>query len=99
MDMMNMHDCFVIETDRLVLRHWHNEDAAGLYRYASEERVSELALWPRHTSVEMSREVIEKIFIPNPNPTEAALFERSRILDRPSLLESRSDHRSLVRIN
>ena len=55
-----------METDRLVLRRWRIDDDKSLYKYASDERVSELALWPRHTSVEMSREVIEKIFIPNP---------------------------------
>ena len=54
-----------IETDRLVLRRWRTGDAEALYKYASDERVSELALWPRHTSVEMSREIIEKFFIPN----------------------------------
>ncbi len=57
---------YFIETNRLILRRWRIEDDAALYKYASDERVSELALWPRHTSVEMSREVIETIFIPNP---------------------------------
>lgn len=59
-----------IETPRLRLRPWHTDDAEVLYRYASEPRVSELALWPPHTSVDMSREVIERFFIPNP-PTLA----------------------------
>lgn len=56
----------MIETERLILRPWHTDDAEALYRYASDERVSRLALWPRHTSVEMSREVIEKYFMPQP---------------------------------
>lgn len=55
----------IIDTDRLVLRPWKIEDAEALYKYASDEKVSELAMWSRHTSVEMSREVIEKFFIPN----------------------------------
>lgn len=54
-----------METERLILRPWSMDDVDCLYKYASDGRVSELALWPRHTSVEMSREVIEKIFIPN----------------------------------
>jgi len=54
-----------IVTDRLILRNWRLEDAENLYKYASDERVSELALWPRHESIEMSRMVIEKIFLPN----------------------------------
>lgn len=56
----------MIETDRLILRPWRVEDAEALFKYASDKRVSELALWPRHTSVEISRYVIEKIFMPNP---------------------------------
>ncbi len=56
----------MIETNRLILRRWRLTDAEALYKYASDYRVSALALWPRHTSVEMSRDVIEKFFIPNP---------------------------------
>lgn len=62
-----MFKAFSIETDRLILRHWVTDDAADLYRYASDGRVSEMAQWPRHASVEMSREVIEKVFMPNSN--------------------------------
>lgn len=57
----------VIETERLILRRWRESDADGLFRYASDGRVSEMALWPRHTSVEMSREVIRQFFIPDEN--------------------------------
>lgn len=56
----------MIETDRLILRPWSVDDAEALYRYASDLRVSELALWPRHTSVEMSRMVIREFFMTNP---------------------------------
>ena len=57
----------IIETERLVLRPWRIADAEALFKYASEPRVSELALWPCHTSVEMSRWVIENIFMTNPH--------------------------------
>lgn len=56
----------VVDTGRLFLRPWRESDAGALYRYASDGRVSEMALWPRHTSVEMSRQVINEFFIPNP---------------------------------
>ena len=56
-----------IETDRLILRHWTTGDAEALYRYASDEEVSRMAMWPRHTSIDMSRDVIEQFFIPNPH--------------------------------
>ena len=48
----------IIETGRLIMRHWSPGDADALYKYASDERVSEMALWPCHSSVEMSRDVI-----------------------------------------
>ena len=48
------------ETERLILRHWNNGDAEELYRYAKDERVGPPAGWPVHTSVENSREIIEK---------------------------------------
>lgn len=54
-------------TPRLILRHWRPDDAEALFRYASDAKVSELALWDRHTSVDMSREVIEKFFMTNPH--------------------------------
>lgn len=54
-----------IETDRLILRPWNEDDAEALYKYASDARVSKMALWPRHTSVEMSRRVIRNFFMTN----------------------------------
>lgn len=39
----------MIETARLKLRHWREEDADDLFRYASDPKVSELALWPART--------------------------------------------------
>ena len=39
----------MIETERLILRPWQESDADALYKYASDSRVSELALWPTHT--------------------------------------------------
>lgn len=65
----------MIETDRLILRPWRNDDAGALFKYASDERVSELALWPRHTSVDMSSDVISDIFIPNPYSFAVVLKE------------------------
>lgn len=50
-----------IETGRLLLRPWREEDAAALFKYASDPRVGPAAGWPAHTSVEMSREVIRGV--------------------------------------
>jgi RimJ/RimL family protein N-acetyltransferase len=50
-----------IETRRLVLRPWREEDAESLYEYARDPMVGPVAGWPVHTSVENSREIIRDI--------------------------------------
>lgn len=47
-----------METERLILRPWREEDASSLYKYAKNPAVGPIAGWPPHTSVENSREVI-----------------------------------------
>ncbi|MBR6794560.1 MAG: GNAT family N-acetyltransferase, partial [Clostridia bacterium] len=51
----------ILETKRLILRPWHEEDAEALYRYASDPEVGPPAGWPSHTSVENSREIIRTV--------------------------------------
>lgn len=51
----------VLETERLILRPWEDEDAEELYQYAKDTRVGPIAGWPPHTSVENSREIIRSI--------------------------------------
>ena len=51
----------ILETKRLILRPWREEDAADLYCYASDPLVGPAAGWPPHTSEENSREVIRCI--------------------------------------
>jgi RimJ/RimL family protein N-acetyltransferase len=50
-----------LETERLILRPWTEDDAEDLYRYASSPDVGPIAGWPVHTSVEDSRNVIRTI--------------------------------------
>ena len=47
-----------LETERLMLRSWREEDAETLYRLASDPEVGPSAGWMPHTSVEHSREII-----------------------------------------
>ena len=42
----------MIETERLILRPWKDEDAESLYKYASDPKVGPIAGWPVHTSIE-----------------------------------------------
>lgn len=50
-----------LETERLILRPWTEDDAEELYKYASDPNVGSPAGWPPHTSVENSREIIRNV--------------------------------------
>ncbi len=51
-----------METDRILLRHWRDDDAETLFKWASDLDVGLRAGWPPHKSVEESREVIKTVF-------------------------------------
>lgn len=51
-----------MQTDRILLRLWHESDAEALYKYASDPIVGERAGWPPHKSVEESLEIIQTVF-------------------------------------
>lgn len=51
----------MLQTERLILRPWEENDAEELFRYAQDLRVGPIAGWPPHTSVEHSREVIREV--------------------------------------
>lgn len=68
------------------------EDAEALFRYASDSRVSELALWPCHTSVEMSRMVIEEIFMPNRFSFAMGLRETDEAVGCIGLVQQGDEH-------
>ena len=51
----------MLETKRLILRPWREEDAESLYAYAKDPAVGLPAGWPPHTSVENSREIIRNV--------------------------------------
>ena len=86
----------MIATERLILRLWQLEDAPALYKYASDPRVSELALWPTHTSVEMSREVIEEVFMPNPHCFAIVLKESGEPVGCIGLVPIGGEHRETI---
>lgn len=43
-----------METKRLILRRWNENDAEALYKYAQNPNIGPIAGWPPHTSVEDS---------------------------------------------
>jgi len=50
-----------INTDRLILRPWEENDAKSLFEYAKNPNVGPIAGWPVHTSIENSLEVIRNV--------------------------------------
>ena len=51
-----------METERILLRPWRDDDAAALFKYASDPEVGSRAGWPPHKSVEESLEIIRTVF-------------------------------------
>ena len=52
----------MLETNRLTLRPWREEDAAVLFKWASDPDVGPRAGWPPHRSEEESLEIIRTVF-------------------------------------
>ena len=52
----------ILETNRLILRGWRDEDAPSLFKYAKDERVGPVAGWPAHKDEAYSRAVIRTVF-------------------------------------
>lgn len=52
----------MIETARLIIRPWQENDAEALFKYASDPAIGPIAGWPPHTSVENSLEIIRTVF-------------------------------------
>ena len=51
-----------METERLILRRWNEDDAEDLYKYAKDPDVGPIAGWPAHKTVEESLSVIRNVF-------------------------------------
>ncbi len=51
-----------LQTERLLLRPWREDEAEIMFRWASNPAVGPIAGWPTHTSVEESREIIRTVF-------------------------------------
>ena len=52
----------MIETERLILRPWQENDADALFKYARDPDIGPIAGWTPHTSVENSLEIIRTVF-------------------------------------
>ena len=52
----------ILQTKRVIMRPWSDDDAEKLYKYASDPDVGTPAGWQPHTSVEHSLDVIRTVF-------------------------------------
>lgn len=59
-----------METERILLRPWRDDDAEALFKYASDPEVGARAGWPPHKSIKESLEIIRTVFN---NPTNWAI--------------------------
>ncbi len=50
-----------LETERLLLRPWKEEDAKDLYKEAKNPNIGPIAGWPIHTSLENSLDIIKNV--------------------------------------
>ncbi|WP_077598139.1 GNAT family N-acetyltransferase [Olsenella urininfantis] len=53
----------MIETERLALRPWQEEDVEALFRHASHPHVGPAAGWPAHQDMEESRHVLHELLM------------------------------------
>ena len=68
-----------LQTERLLLRPWREEDLADFYAYASVEGVGEMAGWPHHRSVEESRAILRS-FMENREVLAIVLRESGKVI-------------------
>jgi len=57
----------ILETERLILRPFSEEDTASLYESAKDERIGPWCGWPAHKSVEESRNIIKHVLMDEEN--------------------------------
>ena len=89
----------ILETERLILRPWTEQDAEVLYSLARDPRVGPAAGWAVHTSVENSREIIRDVL--SRDETYAVVLKKTGLpvgsvgLDLGTDLAQEADEREL----
>ena len=84
-----MNEYNIIETERLRLTSWQNteEDAQGLFLWASRPNVGPNAGWKPHASLEESRKILREMFIPGGDGYAIRLKDTDEIIGNISVYE------------
>ena len=69
----------ILQTERLVLRPFCQDDLADFYEYASVEGVGERAGWPHHTSIDESQRILNN-FIAEDKTFAIVLKETNKVI-------------------
>lgn len=80
-----------LETERLILRPWREDDAESLYEYAKNPQVGPIAGWPVHTSVENSLDIIRNV-LSAPETYAVCLKEDNRAIGSIGLIPPMQSH-------
>ncbi len=84
-----MNEYNVIETERLRLTSWQDteEDAQGLFLWASRPNVGPNAGWKPHASLEESRKILREMFIPGGDGYAIRKKDNDEIIGNISIYE------------
>lgn len=85
----------ILETERLILRPWTEDDAEDLYEYAKDPEVGPIAGWPVHTSVEESREIIRNV-LANEDTFAVCLKEDNRAIGSVGIIRQARSHTEVI---
>lgn len=79
----------MIETERLRLTSWQDtdEDAEGLFSWASSPEVGPHAGWKPHADIEESRKILRELFIPGGDGYAVRLKDTNEIIGNISIYE------------
>lgn len=69
----------ILETERLILREWSDSDAEDLYEFAKNPNIGPMAGWEPHSSIEQSRDIINKVLLA-PNTFAVCLKDDNRAI-------------------
>lgn len=77
----------ILNTDRLILRVWQENDLNDFFEYASVDGVGEMAGWRHHESIDISREILNS-FIAEKNVFAIVEKETNKVIGSLGLHES-----------